>query len=252
MAFVWFHKLASPKHFYLLARRLTPWLGSLAAVLFAVGLYWGLVVAPVDYQQGDSYRIIFVHVPAAWMSLFTWMFMAVAAVLVLVWRMKVAASLMRAAAPLGASFTALALVTGALWGKPMWGTFWVWDARLTSELILLFLYLGFIALQSAIEQREAAGRAGAVLALVGVVNIPIVHYSVEWWNTLHQGATVTRFDAPAISLAMLLPLLVMTLAFMTYFAAVVLQRARCDILAAEANSNWARQLAAPANPDSAA
>jgi heme exporter protein C len=252
MAFVWFHKLASPKHFYLLARRLTPWLGSLAAVLFAVGLYWGLVVAPVDYQQGDSYRIIFVHVPSAWMSLFTWMFMAVAAVLVLVWRMKVAASLMRAAAPLGASFTALALVTGALWGKPMWGTFWVWDARLTSELILLFLYLGFIALQSAIEQREAAGRAGAVLALVGVVNIPIVHYSVEWWNTLHQGATVTRFDAPAISLAMLLPLLVMTLAFMTYFAAVVLQRARCDILAAEANSNWARQLAAPANPDSAA
>jgi heme exporter protein C len=252
MAFVWFHKLASPKHFYLLARRLTPWLGSLAAVLFAVGLYWGLVVAPVDYQQGDSYRIIFVHVPSAWMSLFTWMFMAVAAVLVLVWRMKVAASLMRAAAPLGASFTALALVTGALWGKPMWGTFWVWDARLTSELILLFLYLGFIALQSAIEQREAAGRAGAVLALVGVVNIPIVHYSVEWWNTLHQGATVTRFDAPAISLAMLLPLLVMTLAFMTYFAAVVLQRARCDILAAEADSNWARQLAAPANPDSAA
>jgi heme exporter protein C len=252
MAFVWFHKLASPKHFYLLARRLTPWLGSLAAVLFAVGLYWGLVVAPVDYQQGDSYRIIFVHVPSAWMSLFTWMFMAVAAVLVLVWRMKVAASLMRAAAPLGASFTALALVTGALWGKPMWGTFWVWDARLTSELILLFLYLGFIALQSAIEQREAAGRAGAVLALVGVVNIPIVHYSVEWWNTLHQGATVTRFDAPAISLAMLLPLLVMTLAFMTYFAAVVLQRARCDILAAEANSNWARQLAAPAGPDSAA
>jgi heme exporter protein C len=252
MAFVWFHKLASPKHFYLLARRLTPWLGSVAAVLFAVGLYWGLVVAPVDYQQGDSYRIIFVHVPSAWMSLFTWMFMAVAAVLVLVWRMKVAASLMRAAAPLGASFTALALVTGALWGKPMWGTFWVWDARLTSELILLFLYLGFIALQSAIEQREAAGRAGAVLALVGVVNIPIVHYSVEWWNTLHQGATVTRFDAPAISLAMLLPLLVMTLAFMTYFAAVVLQRARCDILAAEANSNWARQLAAPAGPDSAA
>jgi len=249
MNFVWFHKLGSPRHFHGLARRLTPWLGGVTCVLLAAGLYWGLVVAPPDYQQGESYRIIFIHVPSAWMSMFTWLFMAVCGLVVLVWRMKVAASLMRAAAPLGASFTFLALVTGSLWGKPMWGTYWVWDARLTSELILLFLYLGFIALQGAIEQRDAAGRAGAVLALVGVVNIPIIHYSVEWWNTLHQGPTVTKFDAPSIALGMLLPLLVMTLAFMTYFAAVVLLRARCDIIEAEANSGWVRELAAASAPE---
>ena len=233
MDFVWFHKLGSPQHFYRLSRRLTPWLGGAAGILLAGGLYWGLVVAPPDYQQGDSYRIIYVHVPAAWMSMFAWTFMAVAGVLVLVWRMKVAAALMRAAAPLGASFTLLALVTGSLWGKPMWGAYWVWDARLTSELILLFLYLGFIALQSAIEERSAAGRAGAVLALVGVVNIPIIHYSVEWWNTLHQGATVTKLDSPSITLDMLLPLLVTATGFMIWFATVVLKRARCDILEAE-------------------
>ncbi|MDZ7749304.1 MAG: heme ABC transporter permease [Halofilum sp. (in: g-proteobacteria)] len=245
MAFVWFHKLGSPRHFYALSRRLTPWLGAITAVLLLGGLYWGLVVAPPDYQQGESYRIIFVHVPSAWMSMFTWMFMAVSGLMVLVWRMKVAASLMRAAAPLGASVTFLALVTGSLWGKPMWGTFWVWDARLTSELVLLFLYLGFIALQSAIEERDAAGRAGAVLALVGVVNIPIIHYSVEWWNTLHQGPTVTKFDAPSISLDMLLPLLVMAVGFMTWFATAVLKRARCDILEAESSSHWVRELATP-------
>lgn len=245
MNFTWFHRLGSPRHFYRLAARLTPWLWALAAGLFAVGLYQGLAVAPPDYQQGDSYRIMFVHVPAAWMSLFTWTFMAVAAVAVLVWRMKVAESLMRAAAPLGASFTFIALVTGSLWGKPMWGTYWVWDARLTSELILLFLYLGFIALQGAIEDRRAAARAGGVLALVGFVNIPIVHYSVEWWNTLHQGPTVTRFDTPSITWAMGLPLLLMALAFMTYFAAVLLKMARCEILEAEFDSGWARALATP-------
>jgi len=243
MAFVWFHKLGSPKYFYRLARRLTPWFGGVTVLLLVVGLYWGLVVAPPDYQQGESYRIIFVHVPAAWMSMFIWMFMAVSGVLVLVWRMKVAAALMRAAAPLGASFTLLALVTGSLWGKPMWGTFWVWDARLTSELVLLFLYLGFIALQSAIEERDAAGRAGGVLALVGVVNIPIIHYSVQWWNTLHQGPTITKLDAPSITLSMLLPLLVMAIAFMTHFATAVLKAARCDILAAESRSNWVREIA---------
>lgn len=242
MRFAWFHKLGSPGHFYAVARRLTPWLGGLSVVLLVVGLYWGLVVAPPDYQQGDSYRIIFVHVPAAWMSLFCWLFMTVCGVLVLVWRMKVATALMRATAPLGASFTFLALATGALWGKPMWGTYWVWDARLTSELILLLLYLGFMGLQSAVEERSTAARAGAVLALVGVVNIPIIHYSVEWWNTLHQGPTVTRFDSPAISMEMLLPLLVMAVAFMAYFATVVLKRARCDLLAAESASSWVRAL----------
>lgn len=242
---IWIHKLGSPRHFYRLARRLSPWLGALAAVLFAAGLYQGLVVAPPDYQQGDSYRIMFVHVPSAWMSLFTWTFMAAAAVVVLVWRMKVAESLMRAAAPLGASFTFLALATGSLWGKPMWGTFWVWDARLTSELILLLLYLGFIALQAAIEDRRAAARAGGVLALVGLVNIPIVHYSVEWWNTLHQGPTVTKIGSPSITWEMGLPLLLMALAFMTYFVAVLLKAARSDILEAEADSGWARALATP-------
>jgi heme exporter protein C len=245
MAFVWFHKLGSPQHFYRLARRLTPWLGAVTLALLAIGLVWGLVIAPTDYEQGESYRIIFVHVPAAWMSMFVWLFMAVAGVIVLVWRMKVAAALMRAAAPAGAWFTFLALVTGSLWGKPMWGAYWVWDARLTAELVLLFLYLGFIALQSAIEQRDAAGRAGAVLALVGVVNIPIIHFSVEWWNTLHQPATITRFDAPAISASMLWPLLVMALAFMTHFATAVLKGARCDILAADSTSQWVRRIAAP-------
>lgn len=181
--------------------------------------------------------------------MFTWMFMAFCGLLVLVWRMKVAASLMRAAAPLGASFTFLALVTGSLWGKPMWGAYWVWDARLTSELILLFLYLGFMALQSAIEQRETAGRAGAVLALVGVINIPIIHYSVEWWNTLHQGATVTKFDSPSMPVEMLLPLLISAAGFMAYFATVVLKRARCDILEAEAASGWVREWASPSAAD---
>jgi heme exporter protein C len=247
MAFLWFHRLGSPRHFYRFSRLLTPWLGALTLILLVTGFTWGLVFAPPDYQQGDSYRIIFVHVPAAWMSMFVWMFMAVSGVIVLVWRMKVAAALMRAAAPVGASFTFLALASGSLWGKPTWGTYWVWDARLTSELILLFLYLGFIALQSAIEQREAAGRAGAVLALVGVVNIPIIHFSVEWWNTLHQGATITKLSAPSITLDMLLPLLVSAVAFMTYFATVVLKAARCDILSTEASSNWVRELAAPRN-----
>ena len=181
--------------------------------------------------------------------MFTWMFMAFCGLLVLVWRMKVAASLMRAAAPLGASFTFLALVTGSLWGKPMWGAYWVWDARLTSELILLFLYLGFMALQSAIEQREAAGRAGAVLALVGVINIPIIHFSVEWWNTLHQGATITKFDSPSMPVEMLLPLLVSAAGFMAYFATVVLKRARCDILEGQAASGWVREWATPAATD---
>ena len=243
--FAWFHRLASPKHFYALARRCTPWVGGSTAVLLAVGCYWGLVVAPPDYQQGDSYRIIFVHVPAAWMSMFAWVFIAAAGLITLVWRMKVAGALMRAAAPLGASFTFLALVSGSLWGKPMWGTFWVWDARLTSELVLLFLYLGFMALQSAIEDRGSAQRAGALLSLVGLVNIPIIHYSVQWWNTLHQGPTVTKFDSPSITLGMLLPLLVMALAFMLFFATTVLMRTRCEILKSESRSSWVRQLARP-------
>ena len=235
-----FHKYAAPLHFHRLSLALAPWLLGVSAVLFAVGLVGGLVLAPSDYQQGDSFRIIYLHVPAAWMSMFTYMVMAGAGALGLVWKVKLGDVIARSAAPLGAAFTFLALATGSLWGKPMWGTWWVWDARLTSELILLFLYLGYLALQSAIEDRRAAARAGAVLAIVGVVNIPIIHYSVEWWSTLHQGATVTKFDAPSIATSMLIPLLLMALAFKALFVGALLVRARCEILELEQHTNWVR------------
>ncbi len=207
-----------------------------------MGLYSGLVLAPPDYQQGESYRIMFVHVPAAWMSLFIYMVMATAGAIGLIWRIKLADVIAASCAPIGASFTFLALATGSLWGKPMWGTWWVWDARLTSELILLFLYLGVISLRSAIDDRRTAARAVAVLTLVGVVNIPIIHYSVEWWNTLHQGPTVTKFDAPSIHPAMLWPLLEMALAFKLYFVTVVLLNARNEVLDRERNMSWAQEV----------
>jgi len=238
----WFHRLGSPKYFYRLAGKLIPWIGWLFLALTLGGLYLGLVDAPADYQQGDSYRIMFIHVPSAWMSLFIYMVMAGAGAITLVWHMKLADVVMSSCAPIGASFTFLALVTGSIWGKPMWGTWWVWDARLTSELVLLFLYLGIIALRSAIDDQRTAGRACAVLALVGVVNIPIIHYSVEWWNTLHQGPTVTKFDNPSIDLRMLIPLLIMAVAFKLYFFMVLLMRARCEILERERRSVWLREL----------
>jgi heme exporter protein C len=203
-----------------------------------------LLFAPADYQQGDSFRIIYVHVPAAWMSMFVYVVMASAGAIGLIWKIKMADVIAWASAPLGASFTFLALATGSLWGKPMWGAWWVWDARLTSELILLFLYLGFIALGSAIEDKRTAANACAVLALVGLVNIPIIHFSVEWWNTLHQGATVTKFDKPSIDTRMLIPLLVMWLAFMTYYATTVLMRARVEVLQRERNNSWVQELTA--------
>jgi len=242
---IFFHKLASPKYFYDLSGRWLPWLGGATAVCMLAGLYWGLAVAPPDYQQGESYRIIFIHVPAAWMSLFVYMVMATSAAIGLIWKIKLSEIIAANCAPLGASFTFLALVTGMLWGKPMWGAYWVWDARLTSELLLLFLYLGVISLRTAIEDPRTAARASGILALVGVVNIPIIHYSVVWWNTLHQGATVSRFDSPAIDLSMLWPLLIMVAAFMLYFAAVLLLRARCEVLARERQSAWVRALAVP-------
>jgi len=235
-----FHKYAAPMHFHRLALALSPWLFGISALLFATGLFGGLVLAPADYQQGDSFRIIYLHVPSAWMSMFVYMVMASAGAAGLIWKVKMGDIIARAAAPLGASFTFLALATGSLWGKPMWGAWWVWDARLTSELILLFLYLGYLALQSAIEDRRAAARAGAVLAIVGVVNIPIIHYSVEWWSTLHQGATITKFDTPSIATSMLVPLLLMALAFKSFFAATLLVRARCEILAFEQHTAWVR------------
>ncbi|RMG28857.1 MAG: heme ABC transporter permease [Gammaproteobacteria bacterium] len=238
------HRLASPPHFYRISGRLLPWLGAAFALLLVAGLVGGLYLAPPDYQQGDSFRIMYIHVPSAWMSLFIYMVMAGAGLIVLVWRIKLAELVAVHSAPIGASFTFLALVTGSLWGKPMWGTWWVWDARLTSELILLFLYLGVIGLYNAIEDKRAAARAVAILALVGVVNIPIIHYSVVWWNTLHQGPTVTRFDKPAIATSMLIPLLIMALAFNLYYFIALLMRLRLALLEREAGARWVANLLA--------
>ncbi len=239
-----FHRLASPKHFYRFADRLIPWLGWGTLITFIIGLYLGLFVAPTDYQQGESYRIIYIHVPSAWMSMFVYVVMAISGGIGLIWKMKMADIIASSAAPLGAAFTILALVTGSLWGKPMWGTWWIWDARLTSELILLFLYLGFIALQSAIEDRRTAASACAILALVGLVNIPIIHYSVEWWNTLHQGPTVTRFGKASMATSMLIPLLTMFLAFKLYFGTTLLMRARVEILERERDTTWMKDMIA--------
>ena len=236
------YRMASPRHFYRIAGRMIPWLAGLCVLALLYGLYGGLVLAPPDYQQGESFRIIYVHVPSAWMSMFIYTFMAVLSGIHLIWRMKLADIMATASAPIGASFTFLALVTGSLWGKPMWGTYWVWDARLTSELILLFLYLGIMALRSAIDDQRSAGRATAVLTLVGVVNIPIIHYSVVWWNTLHQPATVTKLDTPSIHIDMLIPLLVMTLAFQFYFFTVALMRARNEVLQREHKASWVAEL----------
>ncbi len=237
----WFHKLASPPHFYRTAGALIPWFGWPALVLIAVALYGGLVLAPPDYQQGDAFRIIYVHAPSAWMSLFIYVVMAVSAAVGLIWRIKLAHAVAASCAPIGASFTFAALATGALWGQPMWGTWWVWDARLTSELILLFLYFGFMALRSSIEDPQRADRASAVLAIIGVINIPIIHYSVVWWNTLHQAPSVTKMGAPTISMSMLVPLLMMILGFTLYFVAVLLTRVRGEVLRRERNAAWIRE-----------
>ncbi len=238
-----FHRMASPPIFYRFSERLMPWLVIIFLLLTVSGLYGGLVMAPADYQQGDSYRIIYIHVPAAWMSLFIYVVMALAGAIGIIWRIKLAEVVMISSAPIGASFTFIALVTGSLWGKPMWGTWWVWDARLTSELILLFLYLGVISLYGAIEDKRTASRAVAILALVGVVNIPIIHYSVEWWNTLHQGPTVTKMDKPSIHISMLIPLLEMAFAFKFYYAIVMLQAARTELLKRERTAQWVKALA---------
>lgn len=237
----WLHQLGSPPYFVAFSRRLAPWLAAPALLLCVLGVYAGLVWAPADYQQGDAFRIIYVHVPSAWLSLFVYAAMALAGGIALVCRLKLAEVFVVAAAPLGAAFTFLALATGSLWGKPMWGTWWVWDARLTSELILLFLYLGIVALNGAIEQPRTAGRACSLLAVVGVVNIPIVHYSVEWWSTLHQGPTITRFDEPAIEWSMLWPLLTVALGFTLLFGWLVSVRMRAELLWRERRSRWARR-----------
>ena len=245
---MFFHKYASPKIFYGFAGKLIPWFAVATSILLGVGLYQGLFVSPPDYQQGESVRIMYVHVPAAWLSMFVYMVMASAAAIGLIWNMRLAEMAATAAAPIGASFTLLALVTGSLWGKPMWGTWWAWDARLTSELLLFFLYLGFMALQAAIDDPRRAARAGALLALVGVVNIPVIHFSVQWWNTLHQPAslsTINKIGTPAIHPSLLIPLLIMTLAFMLFFVTLLLMRMRAEILHRERYTGWVTELVKP-------
>jgi len=227
-AIKWFW-FASPQTFYPLAGTLARWSGVLAVLLAAAGLYVGFFVAPTDAQQGEAYRIIFIHVAAAWMSMFLYVVMAFWAAIGLAFNTRLSSMMASAVAPTGALFTFIALWTGALWGRPTWGAYWVWDARLTSELILLFLYLGFMALQAAIDDPRRADRAGAVLAIVGVVNVPIIYYSVKWWNTLHQGASVSLTRAPSMASTMLMGMLLMALAFWAYSIAATLTRVRCII-----------------------
>ena len=237
-----YHRLGSPREFYKISGSLIPLVYGISLLLILLGSWLGLFVAPPDYQQGESYRIIFVHVPSAWLSLFIYIVLAVAAAIGLIWRMKMAFIVMIASAAPGAWFTLVALVTGSLWGKPMWGTWWEWDARLTSELLLLFLYIGVIALYQSFDERQVAEKSAAILAVVGVINVPIIHYSVEWWNTLHQGATVFRADGPAMDASMLWPLLTMALGFNLFYFANLLQRSRNQVLRQELHSNWAKTL----------
>jgi heme exporter protein C len=225
------HRFANPTRFMRLSGALLPWLGRLTVILLAAGLVLALFVAPPDYQQGETVRIMFVHVPAAWMSLFIYGALALASAAALIWRHPLADLAAQEAAPLGAGFTLICLISGSLWGEPMWGTWWVWDARLTSVLVLFFLYLGYIALVNAFDEPTRGARAGAILALVGAVNLPIIKFSVDWWNTLHQPASVFRLGGPTIALSMLLPLLVMALAFTALFLTLWLVRIRSAILA---------------------
>ena len=236
------YKYASPASFYPLAGKMIPWFATLALLLSVAGLYVSFFVAPTDYQQGESYRIIFIHVPAAWMGMLIYLVMAGYAVLALSFNARLSAMMIQALAPTGAMFTAIALWSGALWGKPTWGTWWVWDARMTSTLILLFLYLGYIALDNAIEDRRRADKAGALLVLVGVVNVPIIYFSVKWWNTLHQGASISLTTAPKMAQIMLTGMLIMTFACWMYSIAVSLARVRGIILEREKNTQWVDEL----------
>lgn len=236
----WF-KYASPQSFFPVAGKLIPWFAVIAVVLCGIGLYVGFFLAPTDRQQGDAYRIIFLHVPAAWMSMFVYLVMAAWSAIGLAFNTRMSSMMASALAPTGAMFTFLALWTGALWGKPTWGAWWVWDARLTSELILLFLYVGFMALQASIDEPRRADKAGAVLALVGTVNVPIIYFSVQWWNTLHQGSSISLKSAPSMALTMLLGMLIMALAFWAYTIAMTLLRVRCIVLERERHTDWIRK-----------
>ena len=238
----WFH-YAGPQAFYGLAGRLWPWFAVFAAVLGLWGLWLGFMVAPADAQQGEGYRIIFVHVPVSWMSMVIYLAMAFWSVLGLTFNTRLSGMMTRALAPTGAMFAFLSLWTGALWDKPMWGTWWVWDARLTSELILFFLYLGYIALTSAIDDQRRGDRAGALIAIVGAINVPIIYFSVKWWNTLHQGASVSLTKSPSMAQVMLWGMLLMAMCFWFYTIALVLFRVRTTILQRESHTAWVQQIA---------
>ena len=244
MAIKWF-KYSSPVSFYPLAGKIIPWAAVVGVITGLAGLYVGFFVAPTDYQQGDAYRIMFIHVPAAWMSMFIYLVMAGWAVAGLIWNTRLSSMMATALAPTGAMFTFIALWTGALWGKPTWGTWWVWDARLTSELILLFLYIGFISLQASIDDPRRAARAGGLLALVGVINVPIIYWSVKWWNTLHQGASISFEKSPTMASEMLTALLLLVVAFWAYTIAVAMLRVRCEILERERQSTWINETVEP-------
>jgi heme exporter protein C len=235
-------RFANPLRFKRLSGALLPWTSTATLALFAAGLWLGLAASPRDYQQGETVRIMYIHVPAAWLSMFCYATMTASALGTLVWRHPLADAAQKAAAPIGASFTFICLVTGSLWGKPMWGTWWVWDARLTSELILFFLYLGYIALTSAIDDVRRADRAGALIAIVGAINVPIIYFSVKWWNTLHQGASVSLTRSPSMAQLMLWGMLLMALSFWVYTLAIVTYRVRSLILERERHTAWVQAL----------
>ncbi|HEY5665694.1 MAG TPA: heme ABC transporter permease CcmC [Gammaproteobacteria bacterium] len=241
----WFHRFGSPPYVYNLADAIAPWLGWAALVGIAVGAYWGLFVAPPDFRQGEVYRIIYIHPQTAYVGMMAYTLMAVSAGIGFIWRIKLAHAVAVSAAPIGASFTFCALVTGAIWGRPTWGTYWEWgDPRLMFELLLLFLFLGYLALRAAFDDRDKADRVSAVLAVVGVVNVPIIHYSVEWWNTLHQDPTVSNLsEAPSMDTSMLLPFLIMVLGFTLLFYWLLLRRLQAEIIDRERGTRWLQSLA---------
>jgi heme exporter protein C len=239
----WFHKLGSPPTFDRFAARWAPWAYAAGAATMLVGLYLALFEVPPDYQQGDSFRILYIHVPSAWMSMAVFALMALYAAIALIWRIKLCEILAMACAPSGAAFTLITLLTGAIWGKPMWGTWWSWDPRLTTELILLFLYLGVMGLYGAIDDRRNAARAAGLLAIVGVVLLPVIRYSVVWWNSLHQGQTIRVFGESSMDASMIAPLLWMVVATKLWFVGSLLTRARADNLRREAGKDWVAKLA---------
>ncbi|MGE3319289.1 MAG: heme ABC transporter permease [Candidatus Berkiella sp.] len=236
--------LGSPRRFYQFCTRMQPWCFAISLLALAYGLIAGLYIAPADYLQGDGFRIIYVHVPCAILSLMLYVVLALSSAIYLIWRVKIADMIAYCLAPIGALFTFLALVTGAIWGKPMWGTWWIWDARLTSELILLFLYMGYMGLYSAIANPKTAAKVSAIFALIGLIDIPIIHYSVYWWNTLHQGATISRFAKPAIDSSMLWPLLSMIVGMAVYTSAIMCVKLRTQVIRRESNRRWVQLLIA--------